>query len=58
MAEIISLSKARKKKERTEKEKRADENRVKFGRRKNDAKMDRRNKKKNDDRIDGHKLED
>lgn len=46
MAEILSFSKARKIKARNEKEKRADENRVKFGRTKAEKNCQKQKKRK------------
>ncbi|WP_297108589.1 DUF4169 family protein [uncultured Devosia sp.] len=58
MAEILSLSKARKAKARTEKEAAAEANRLKFGRTKAEKLKDAAEKAKADKHIDGHKRED
>lgn len=58
MAEIISLSKVRKAKARTEKEAAAEANRQKFGRTKGEKLKDATEKAKADKHIDAHKLED
>lgn len=58
MAEIISLSKARKNRRRAEKEQTAAENRVKFGRRKSDKEMEDARKDRRDKDLDGHKIDD
>jgi hypothetical protein len=58
MAEIISLSKARKKKKREETNKKANENRVKFGRSKADKKLEDARKERCKKDLDGHKIDD
>ncbi len=58
MAEIISLSKARKKKKREETNKKANENRVKFGRSKADKKLEDARKERRKKDLDGHKIDD
>lgn len=58
MAEILSLSKARKAKARTEKEAAAEANRLKFGRTKAEKLKEASEKAKADKHIDGHKRED
>lgn len=58
MAEIISLSKARKAKARAEKDATAEANRIKFGRTKAERQKIDTEKSKADKHIDGHKLED
>ena len=55
---VINLNRFRKQKERAEKEKTADENRVKYGRRKGDIVADKTESKKHDDFVDGHKRDD
>lgn len=55
MAEIISLSKARKAKARTEKEANAEANRLKFGRTKAEKLKDAAEKAQAEKHIDGHK---
>lgn len=58
MAEIISLSKARKAKARTEKEAAAEANRQKFGRTKGEKLKDAAEKTQVEKHLDGHKRED
>jgi hypothetical protein len=58
MAEILSLSKARKAKARSEKEAAAEANRLKFGRTKAERLKDAVEKAKADRLIDGHKRDD
>ncbi|MBO9588094.1 DUF4169 family protein [Devosia sp.] len=58
MAEIISLSKVRKAKARTEKEAAAEANRLKFGRTKGEKLKDAAEKSSAEKHLDGHKLED
>ena len=58
MAEIISLSKVRKAKARTEKEAAAEANRQKFGRTKGEKLKDATEKSQVEKHLDGHKLED
>ncbi|MBN9333657.1 DUF4169 family protein [Devosia sp.] len=58
MAEIISLSKARKAKARTEKEATAEANRLKFGRTKGERLKDAAEKAGVEKHLDGHKRED
>ena len=55
MAEILSLSKARKTKARAEKQATAAENRVKFGRTKAEKLAEETRKLKDQKGIDGHK---
>ena len=55
MAEILSLSKARKAKARSEKEATAEANRIKFGRTKAEKLNDAGEKARADKHIDGHK---
>ncbi|MFC7780519.1 DUF4169 family protein [Legionella taurinensis] len=57
MADIISLSKKRKAKARSQKEKKASENRIKFGRTKSEKKLDTLEKERHERQLDGHKLE-
>lgn len=57
MAEILSLSKARKAKARTEKEAAAEANRQKFGRTKGEKLKNAGEKARADKHIDGHKRE-
>ena len=58
MAEIVSLSKARKQKARASKEAQAAENRVLFGRTKAEKQQQAAEKAMADKKIDGHKRED
>lgn len=58
MAEIVSLSKARKQKARASKEAQAAENRVLFGRTKAEKQQQAAEKAVADQKIDGHKRED
>ena len=58
MTNIINLNRFRKQKQRAEKEKTADENRVKYGRRKGDIVVDKAESKKHEDHIDGCKRDD
>ena len=57
MADIINLNKKRKAKIRSEKEKTATENRIKFGRTKKEKQLDKKDIKRNERQLDGHKLE-
>lgn len=58
MADILSLSKARKAKARTDKEAQAAENRVKFGRTKAEKQLEQAKASLADKKIDAHKLDD
>lgn len=58
MAEILSLSKARKAKERAGKEAQAAENRVKFGRTKAEKQLEQAKANLADKKIDAHKRDD
>ena len=58
MAEIVSLSKARKQKARASKEVQAEQNRVLFGRTKAEKQQQAAEKAMVDKKIDGHKRED
>lgn len=58
MTNIISLSKARKKKEKAQKEDNAQQNRIKFGRRKGDKKLEKLKIKKADQHLSDHKIND
>lgn len=58
MADIINLNKKRKAKNRLEKEKKASENRIKFGRTKQEKQLEKQNIERNNRNLDGHKLED
>jgi len=57
MAEILSLSKARKSKARAEKEATAAQNRTKFGRTRAEKLVEETRKLKDQKGIDGHKRE-
>lgn len=56
MAEIINLRQARKKKKRAEKEQRADNNRIAFGRTKAEKALSRKEKARDKRRHEGGKL--
>ncbi|EIM27996.1 DUF4169 family protein [Microvirga lotononidis] len=58
MAEIINLRQARKKKARTEKEVRATENRIAFGRTKAEKNLSRAEQDLAQSRLDQHKRDD
>jgi hypothetical protein len=58
MAEILSLSKARKARARADKEATAETNRVKFGRTKAEKLNDAAHKSRAEKHIDAHKRED
>jgi hypothetical protein len=58
MAEIISLSKVRKAKARTEKEATAEANRIKFGRTKVEKQLTAAERALAEKKIDAHKRED
>ncbi|KTD00237.1 DUF4169 family protein [Fluoribacter gormanii] len=57
MVEIINLNKKRKAKIRLEKEKKASENRIKFGRTKKEKQIEKLENERNERHLDGHKLE-
>lgn len=57
MADIINLNKKRKAKIRLEKEKKASENRIKFGRTKHEKLLEKQDNERNERYLDGHKLE-
>jgi hypothetical protein len=57
MADVINLNQKRKAKARTDKEQRAAENRIKFGRTKEEKKLEAAKAEKQQRHIDGHKLE-
>jgi len=57
MAQIINLNKKRKAKKRQDKEKKAAENRVKYGRTKQERLLAKQEQEKANQHIDGHKLE-
>jgi hypothetical protein len=58
MAEIINLRQARKQKARAEKEARADQNRIAFGRTKADRKLTKAEQELAKSRLDSHKRDD
>ena len=58
MAEILSLSKARKAKARADKEQRATENRARFGRTKAEKQLDETERVRAERHADAHKRED
>jgi hypothetical protein len=58
MAEIINLRQARKQKARAEKEARADQNRVSFGRTKAEKELTKAEREKAQRHIDSHKRDD
>ena len=55
MVEIVNLRQARKRKERDERARAAEENRAKFGRTEADKKLTLREKTREDRRLEGHK---
>ncbi|KTC86115.1 MULTISPECIES: DUF4169 family protein [Legionella] len=57
MVEIINLNKKRKAKIRLEKEKKASENRIKFGRTKQEKQVEKQKNEHNEQHLDGHKLD-
>lgn len=57
MAQIINLNKKRKAKKRLEKEKKAVENRINFGRTKQERQIVKQEQERADRRLDGYKLE-
>ena len=58
MSNVVNLNRFRKQKKRAEKEKNADENRVKYGRRKGDIVVEKAESKKQDAFLDGHQRDD
>jgi hypothetical protein len=58
MAEIINLRQARKQKARAEKEARADQNRIAFGRTKADKELTKAEREMARRRLDSHKRDD
>ena len=58
MAEIINLRQARKRRQRAEKEARASENRIAFGRTKAERTLSEAQKDLVDRRLEGHKRDD
>lgn len=57
MADVINLNQKRKAKARTDKEQQATENRIKFGRTKEEKKLEATKAKKLEKHLEGHKLE-
>ena len=57
MADIINLNKKRKAKIRLEKENKAAENRIKFGRTKQEKLLEKKENERHERHLDGHKLE-
>ncbi|KTD52823.1 DUF4169 family protein [Legionella quateirensis] len=57
MADVINLNKKRKAKNKVKKEKKASENRVKFGRTKKEKQIEQQDDERNQRHLDGHKLE-
>ena len=57
MADVINLNKKRKAKARLEKEKKASENRIKFGRTKKEKQIAKQDHERSERHLDGHKLE-
>lgn len=57
MVDIINFNKKRKAKIRLEKEKKASENRIKFGRTKKEKQIEQQDNERNERQLDGHKLE-
>ncbi|KTD70754.1 MULTISPECIES: DUF4169 family protein [Legionella] len=57
MVDIINLNKKRKAKTRLEKEKKASENRIKFGRTKKEKQIAKKENERDERHLDGHKLE-
>ncbi len=58
MNNVVNLNRFRKKKARAEKEKQAEENRAKHGRRKSDEVAEKAETKKQEDFLEGHKRDD
>ncbi|AUH73417.1 DUF4169 family protein [Legionella sainthelensi] len=54
---VINLNKKRKTKNRLEKEKKASENRIKFGRTKKEKQLEKQENERSKRFLDGHKLE-
>ncbi|HHL3492259.1 TPA: DUF4169 family protein [Legionella pneumophila] len=57
MVDIINLNKRRKAKARLEKEKKASENRIKFGRTKKEKQLGKQDSELSERHLDGHKLD-
>ncbi len=56
MSEVINLNQKRKAKARTEKEKKASQNRTKFGRTKEEKNLEKRKAMQIEKHLEGHKL--
>lgn len=54
---VINLNKKRKTKNRLENEKKASENRIKFGRTKQEKQIEKQNNERSERFLDGHKLD-
>ncbi|VEB36786.1 Uncharacterised protein [Legionella sainthelensi] len=54
---VINLNKKRKTKNRLENEKKASENRIKFGRTKKEKQLEKQENERSERFLDGHKLE-
>jgi hypothetical protein len=57
MAEVINLNRKRKAKSRIENEKKASQNRIKYGRTKQEKTIEKRNAKRVESHLEGHKLD-
>lgn len=57
MVDIINLNKKRKAKARLENEKKASENRIKFGRTKKEKQIEKQDNDRQERHLDGHKLD-
>ncbi|HIC7357542.1 TPA: DUF4169 family protein [Legionella pneumophila] len=57
MADVINLNKKRKAKVRLEKEKKASENRIKFGRTKKEKQLEKQGNERSERHLDSHKLD-
>ncbi|MGL5741479.1 MAG: DUF4169 family protein [Legionella sp.] len=57
MADIINLNKKRKAKNRLQKERKASENRIKFGRTKKEKQIEKQENERIERHLDWHKLE-
>lgn len=57
MVNIINLNKKRKAKNRLEKEKKASQNRIKFGRTKEETQIEKQENERHERFLDGHKLD-
>lgn len=57
MGDLINFNKKRKAKIRLDKEKKASENRIKFGRTKKEKQIEKQDKERSERFLDGHQLE-